>query len=167
MVGCSTAGETLSGSVGDDEVVALALHFGTTKVRRVYREIDDATDSEVGGEALARELTDPDLRHGLVFSDGLKINGTGLARGLRAKLPAEVSATGTLAGDGPRFENMTVVLDEKAGLAWWRRSVSTVRIWTCTGGLAGGWSASGPQRKVTRAKDNVLFELDNKPALAL
>jgi len=167
IVGCSTAGEILGGAVGDDGLVALALEFGTTTVRSAYREIDNANESESVGEALMQDLTAPDLRHVLIFSDGLKVNGTSLARGLRSKLPAEVSATGGLAGDGPRFENTTVVLDEKAGSGL----VAAIGLYgpdlEVHWGSAGGWSAFGPRRKVTRAKDNVLFELDDKPALAL
>jgi len=34
-------------------------------------------------------------------------------------------------------------------------------------GSAGGWDAFGPPRQVTRVRDNVLYELDGKPALDL
>lgn len=44
----------------------------------------------------------------------------------------------------------------------------------CTGdavrlghGSKGGWDVFGPERRVTRSKGNVLYELDGKPALAL
>lgn len=167
IVGCSTAGEILGGAVGDDGLVALAIEFGTTTVRSAYREIEDAGESQRVGEALAEDLKAPDLKHVLVFSDGLKVNGTSLARGLRSKLPAEVSATGGLAGDGPRFENTTVVLNDQAGSGL----VAAIGLYgtdlEVRWGSAGGWSAFGPKRKVTRSKDNVLFELDDKPALAL
>ena len=167
IVGCSTAGEILGNAVGDDGLVALAVKFGSTTVKSAYREIEDAGDSESVGHALADELNGPGLRHVLVFSDGLKVNGTSLARGLRSKLPDDVSATGGLAGDGPRFEDTTVVLNEKAGSGM----VAAIGLYGADlevrWGSAGGWSAFGPRRKVTRSKGNVLFELDDKPALAL
>ena len=34
-------------------------------------------------------------------------------------------------------------------------------------GSQGGWETFGPERKVTRADGNVLYELDGRPALAL
>ena len=34
-------------------------------------------------------------------------------------------------------------------------------------GSKGGWDKFGPERLVTRSSANVLFELDNKPALTL
>ena len=34
-------------------------------------------------------------------------------------------------------------------------------------GSRGGWDIFGPERTVTRARDNVLYELDGRPALAL
>ena len=36
-----------------------------------------------------------------------------------------------------------------------------------THGSRGGWDAFGPERRVTRAEGNVLYELDGKPALVL
>jgi hypothetical protein len=36
-----------------------------------------------------------------------------------------------------------------------------------TRGALGGWSSYGPPRKITRSLKNVVFELDNKPALPL
>ena len=153
--------------MGDDGAVALALRFDSTTVRSAFRKIADAGESRAVGEALADELSSPDLRHVLVFSDGLGVNGTSLAEGLRSGLPAGVSATGGLAGDGPRFERTTVVLNEAvdSGL------VAAVGLYgselEVRWGSAGGWSAFGPRRLVTRSKANVLFELDGKPALAL
>jgi hypothetical protein len=34
-------------------------------------------------------------------------------------------------------------------------------------GSQGGWDSFGPERRITRAEGNVLYELDGKPALAL
>ena len=50
----------------------------------------------------------------LVLSDGLKVNGSELARGLRENLPAGVAVTGGLAGDGTDFQQTLVCADSNA-----------------------------------------------------
>ena len=167
LVGCSTAGEISGSSVSDEGVVALVIEFASTRVRAVSSPIPDAGSSDGVGRQLATELLADDLRHVLVFSEGLNIDGAALADGLRAMLPAHVSATGGLAGDGPRFEKTFVMHNDSVA----SNQVVAVGLYgpdlEVSWGSAGGWSAFGPQRVVTRAQGNVLFELDGKPALAL
>ncbi len=168
MVGCSTAGEILGPTVGDDGAVALAVTFASTTVASALQRIEAPTESEAAGHALAQQLAARDgLRHVLVFSDGLLVNGAALAAGLRVGLPAGVSASGGLAGDGSRFAETTVLHGDEAASGL----VAAVGFYgdaldvRC--GSAGGWEPFGPHRLVTRAGKNILFELDGQPALAL
>ncbi|GAB5560808.1 MAG: FIST N-terminal domain-containing protein [Synoicihabitans sp.] len=167
IVGCSTAGEILGSTVGDGGVVALAITFGSTQVRCAKREVGAAEDSYDVGLALSQELAGEGLRHVILLSNGLKVNGTRLVAGLRQGLPDGVSATGGLAGDGSRFQDTTVVLDDDVGSA----GVIAVGLYGSDldvhWGSAGGWEAFGPRRRVTRSVNNVLYELDNRPALEL
>ncbi|MCF3650503.1 FIST signal transduction protein [Synoicihabitans lomoniglobus] len=167
IAGCSTAGEIAGRVVSDGGAVALAVEFGSTRVRGVSQRISQVQDSERVGEELAASLRADDLAHVLILSDGLQVNGAALARGLRAGLPAAVSATGGLAGDGPRFAETTVLYGDEASTGL----VVAIGLYGSNlevrWGSAGGWEAFGPKRLVTRAEDNVLFELDGQPALAL
>lgn len=164
---CSTAGEILGASVGEGGACAVAIQFESTEVRAECADVSDASESEAVGRSLGQCLASPMLRHVLVLSDGLCINGTQLARGLRASLPAGVGTTGGLAGDGARFERTLVGLG---------RSVAPHRVvaigfygdaFRVGYGSAGGWQAFGPKRLVTKSVGNVLYELDQQPALAL
>lgn len=167
IVGCSTAGEISGSSVSDESAVALVVEFATTRVRAVSKPIIDAASSNAVGRELAGALLEPELRHVLVFSEGLNIDGAALADGLRAVMPEQVSATGGLAGDGQRFGQTVVMHNDSVA----PNQVVAVGLYGAdievSWGSAGGWSAFGPQRVVTRAQGNVLYELDGKPALAL
>ena len=44
-------------------------------------------------------------------SDGLQVNGSDLVRGIASRLPAEVTVTGGLAGDGARFKETFAFYD--------------------------------------------------------
>lgn len=167
IVACSTAGEISGTHVLDDTLVATAIQFDTCRVRCARVDVADCRDSEAIGQLLATRLAGDELRHVFVLSDGLKVNGSALVRGLSTDLPSGVSITGGLAGDGPRFGRTRVCLDEA------NDSESVVAIGFYGSqlrvgvGSMGGWDPFGPERRVTRSEDNVLYELDGQPALAL
>lgn len=167
LVGCSTAGEIHHTSIRDASISAVVVAFDHTPVRVATHALDATRDSRAAGAALGRTLADPALRAVFVLADGLAVNGSALAQGLADVLDPRVVVTGGLAGDGERFCATWVVVDDLP-----RRDVVTavglygdhVRVGH---GSRGGWDVFGPERRVTRADDNVLFELDGKPALAL
>lgn len=167
LVGCSTAGEMLDTEVSDDGLVATVLSFESTRVALAAEsEATPDNSAEIGG-CIAAKLNAPDLRHLLVFADGIAVNGSELVRGIEANLPAGVSITGGLAGDGVRFAETVV----RCGESLARAGVVAVgfygdRLRVGYGSL-GGWDPFGPERRITRSRGNVLFELDSRPALEL
>ena len=102
-----------------------------------------------------------------VLSDGLAVNGSRLAEGLSRHLGAQVVVTGALAGDGSAFAR-TWVLDRDAARAHRICALGLYGERLRIGhGCDGGWHDFGPERRITRASGNVLYELDGKPALDL
>lgn len=165
--GCSTAGEIFGATVSDGGLTVALVSFSGTQVRGALEAIAQPADSEAVGAALGRALRADDLRHVLVLSDGLGVNGSALTAGLREVLPPEVFVTGGLAGDGAHFRRTVVGLGGDIGP---RRVVALGfygdRI-RAAWGSAGGWVPFGPKRLITRAEGNVLYSLDDQPALAL
>lgn len=167
LLGCTTAGEICGTTVSDDSVVATAIRFEHTSVRAAYRTLIDASNSKTVGEELARELAGEDLIHLFVLAEGLKVNGSELVKGLRQGLPTGVAVTGGLAGDGARFEKTMVCLNGQVNDS----AVAAIGFYgdrlRIGYGSLGGWDPFGPDRLVTRAKGNVLYELDGSSALEL
>lgn len=166
ITGCSTAGEICGTRVRDDSLALTAVQFEDTRLALAVTEISGG-DSYAAGKTLAATLDTPGLRHVLVLSDGLRVNGSELVKGLRDHLPAGVAATGGLAGDGSRFQH-TLVWDggEPAPGRIVALGFYGERIRVGYGSL-GGWDSFGPERLVTRSSGNVLYELDGQSALAL
>ena len=166
--GCSTAGEILATKVFDDSLVLTAIEFKDTRVTAAYASIQKTSESLQVGERLAKDLPKEGLTHVLVLSDGLKVNGTDLVKGLVSQLPKEVTVTGGLSGDGARFQE-TLVLD-KEGMPK-KDTVAAIGLYgkKLKIGYAslGGWDSFGPERTITRSEGNVLYELDGKSALEL
>ena len=166
MFGCSSAGEIFNEEINDDSVSLAILRFDHTPIQLAVETVSDTTSSLEVGLNLANQLRQEDLRAVMVLSDGLLVNGSKLVEGLSRGLPGVV-ITGGLAGDANRFERTWVWVDgaRQSG------SVCAVGFYGDHVGVGhgsrGGWDILGPEREVTRAHANVLYELDGQPALQL
>lgn len=167
VVGCSTSGEICDTRVRDDSLVVTALRFEHTVVKLAHTTVENVGDSFEAGARLARTFPGERLVHVLVFSDGLKVNGTDLALGLRENLPENVAVTGGLAGDGADFKHTLVCADATPAEGMIvALGLYSDRLKIGYGSL-GGWDTFGAERLITRSKGNVLYELDGHTALGL
>lgn len=163
--GCSTAGEIAGHAVEDGALVVTAVRLDTTRLVQVSTILAGMDDSFAAGKRLAAALPAVGLRAVLLLGQGVQINGSAVLAGLTDMLGPRIPITGGLAGDGGAFAQ-TWVLDAKG--------VSDDRL-TAIGfygdglvfahGSFGGWTPFGPARKVTRCQGNVLYALDDEPAL--
>lgn len=167
LAGCSTAGEIHGEHVKDASLSVAIAAFESVALRKVVSPIDNPIEAYAVGRDLGHALAAPDLRAVFVLSDGLNVNGSRLTAGLGEVLPDDVVVTGGLAGDGERFGSTWVIGDRGPA----DRCVTAVGFYgerlRVGHGCHAGWSSFGPERTITRADGNVLYELDNKPALAL
>lgn len=168
LIGCSTSGEIVGTEVNDDSLAVTAVFFEKTMLQFSFLELGDSIDSFKIASQLVTPLISNSLRHLLVLSDGLNVNGSELVRGFREMLPDSVSLTGGLAGDGSDFVE-TFVIDQQgiprtkliAAIGFYGDSIQVGY------GSFGGWDSFGIDRKITKSKENVLFEIDGAPALEL
>jgi hypothetical protein len=169
ITGCSTAGEIAGTKVSENSVVLSALGFDKAKVAYNMVDLKDfGGQSFEAGANLVGKFNAEGLKHIFILSDGLQVNGTELVKGIRSQLPAGVNVTGGLAGDGTQFKQTWVVHNN---------GVAQMNIIAAVGfygdsiqigyGSMGGWDSFGIERLVTRSDKNVLFEIDNQPALGL
>ncbi len=167
VLGCSTAGEICRTRVSDESLVTTAVNFEYAQIKGTRITLSEVETSYQAGERLAQSLDPEGLAHVLVLSDGKGVNGSDLVRGLTKHLPATVTMTGGLAGDGERFDETLVLWDDvpkKDSIAALGLYGSRLRIGY---GSLGGWDPFGPERLITRSKENVLYELDRRSALDL
>lgn len=167
ILGCSTGGEIHNAEVLDNTVVGAAVKLEKTAVKVASAPVDDMAGSRAAGRRIADALKGEGLCGIFILSDGTRVNGSDLLEGMYSVLDKSVTVTGGLAGDGADFGRTLVALDDVTS----DRQVAAVGFYgdafSVSYGSAGGWDTFGPQRRITRARGNVLFELDDKPALDL
>ena len=167
VLGCSTGGEIHGADVLDESLSVTALGFERTKVKAAEAAVENAAGSYKAGKEIGKALGASDLKTIFLLSDGTRVNGSELIRGVRSCTGNDVVITGGLAGDGPRFGTTYVGLNNPAQPG----RIAAVGLYgnaiEVGHGSAGGWDVFGPERRITRSKGNVLYELDGKPALDL
>ena len=164
----STSGEILGENVFDESITITAIEFEKSQFvihSENIQEFDN--NSEKLGVALASKFNKEGLKHLFIVSDGSLVNGSALIHGLEKNSNDKVSITGGLCGDDTRFEktlasyNANPKHGEIVAIGLYGNDLEI----TCAN--YGGWSPFGPIRNITKSKENVLYELDDKPALDL
>jgi hypothetical protein len=166
VVGATTAGQIAGTALVDGAAVVTAVRFATSTVA-----VCSANTAQLGpfgaGVALAKGLSRPGLRMAMVFCEGIRMNGSELARGLAEHVDPSVLIAGGLAADGTLFEQ-TAVYD---GTEWSADTAVGVGLYgddlLVGQGSMGGWDPFGPDRLVTRSMGNTVYSLDDEPALDL
>ncbi len=167
IIGCSTAGEIFDTQVTDESVSVAAIEFDRTRIVCAREPIEKPSQSFAAGARLAAALPHEELVHVLVFSEGLRVNGSELVKGLASALPPHVTVTGGLSGDGHRFGRTYVIWDgrpEEGSIVACGLYGSSIRVGYAS---LGGWDSFGPERLITKSVHNVLYELDGRSALEL
>jgi hypothetical protein len=167
IIGSSSAGEIVADQLYDDTLVAAVIHFKNTKFDIVYEPILDTSNARELGKKIAKQLVAKDLKAMFILSDGLNINGSQLTEGLSSVLGNNVVVTGGLAGDADRFEHTWTIVNGKAVEGY----VSAVALYgeaiEVRYGSKGGWDSLGVERIVTKSDENILYQLDDQPALEI
>ncbi|WP_199610007.1 FIST signal transduction protein [Flocculibacter collagenilyticus] len=167
LIGCSTSGEIIGCVLEDDTLVLSAIEFEHTQVTAVHINIDDVDSPEIAATQLAAQLPTDSLKHVVLLCDGQRINVSVLVKAMESALPEGVAITGGMAGDATRFQKTVL----------WHNEVAESGLIVACGlygdairvgyGSMGGWEEFGPERIITKAKGNALYELDGQPALQL
>ncbi|MCX6547715.1 MAG: FIST C-terminal domain-containing protein [Acidobacteria bacterium] len=166
LVGCSTAGEISNRGVSEQSCVVTAVRFhGEVGIRVAEATIPGMDSCRGAGVVLGAALQGPNLCAVLLFAKGVGVNGSAILAGLASQVGGQVPITGGLAGDDGAFlETLTLGpsgTSSEGAVAVGLYGTGLV----LTHGSCGGWAPFGPARKVTRSRENILYELDGEPAL--
>lgn len=101
---------------------------------------------------------------GLIFSDGLIEENSNLILGLQERFGTSFPLIGASASDDLHFSktyvyyNNEAVNDSACGIIWGGKL-------NFGWGVKHGWKPLGKPRRVTKAKSNIIYEIDNLPAV--
>lgn len=163
----SSAGEIFGKEVFDNTISLVAMQFDDTKIATSEVNIEEYANSFEAGRVLVDQLPKAKLKLIFVLSDGGKVNGSELVKGINEATANSVLVTGGLAGDGSKFEKTYVGLNQLptsgkiVAIGFYGEKLQVSH------GSIGGWESFGLERTVTKSDKNVLYEIDNKSVLDL
>ncbi len=167
LLGCTTGGEICSEGPQKGSVVVSALKFQKAKIKIGKVENISKNLRKAGediGSILTKDILPEEGGTIFVFPDGLSGNMTELVRGIYDSIHPTIDLVGGGAGDEFLFEKTYQFFNDKVITD----SVVGVYINTdihCGYGVRHGFSPVGEPLLVTKAKGNILYELNQRPAI--
>ena len=167
IVGCSSSGNIQGDALSEASIVATAMTLDKGCVKISTMAIENDIDQIASSQKLIESLDPRDLKHVFILSDGLNMNGSFLAEGVNKTSHHNVPITGGLAGDGLAFEETYVIANAPAK----QNLVVAIGFYGTalhiSSGCYAGWEEFGIFRRITKSENNIVYEIDNQPALDL
>ncbi len=165
VFGCSTAGEILNDEVYDNVTVGLLMDIDPQYFSIYYSEYGGKGVYQTGKEAglLAREkFANPAL---IVGSGGVAIDAEQIVFGLRDGAGPDVAIYGGLAADDLTFV-ATSIFDNNSvtdnGMVVLLLDADKIEV---KGMATSGWEGVGMENIITNAEGNVVYAINDEPAL--
>lgn len=164
----STSGDITAETVEENSITITAIEFEKSRfIIKTSNILNSESNSYKTGFNLIKQLPDEGLKFVFVLSEGSFINGSQLTKGMNDATNNNVLITGGLCADAARFEKTIAAYNENPK----QGEIVAIGFYgdtlEATFSIHGGWTPFGPERIVTKSSANILYELDNQPALDL
>ena len=164
VIGCTTAGEISNDGLSINSAVLAGVACDCIDFEIAVVQ-DLGKDSASAGRKLAQSFSAPP-KYLQIFSDGLTGNGCAILEGIGSVLGVHTPVCGGAAGDNGNFKKTLLFshgrmyTDALCGIAF----RGDFQFGT---GVRSGWAPIGLAKQVTRARGNVVYELNGEPALSV
>ncbi|MFT4665218.1 MAG: hypothetical protein ACI8YQ_003353 [Polaribacter sp.] len=164
LIGASSCGEFTGTEVSEKEIVVMLLDIAPEAFRIFDMTSDYATSEETGkelGQFAKTHFEDPSFI--LLFS--MNISGECLIKGINDEVGGAPSLFGGMAGDDFQMNetfNFSNNHFRKTGITALVLDNDKVEV---KGKALCGWQPIGVEHQITNSKDNIIYTINDKPAL--
>jgi len=165
IFGTSTGDNFTDGEIESQSIVLLLLDIDPAYFQLAIKGTDEGTIKEIAeqiGKSALRKFKNPAF---LVMSGGLAVDGDEIIVGIESACGKGTTIIGGLAADSLKMERTYVFTNDKLfdyGLLALILDEEKISL----GGVAvGGWKPVGMDRIITKSNGNVVYTIDNEPAL--
>jgi hypothetical protein len=172
VIGATSSGEFINGHESHGEIVMLLLDINRNNYTILFedigvRSLEDSTRHMVDEAFKKFEKPAFILISTLFTSDGRLLDGEGMVRFIEKLASPGIMMFGGMAGDDLSFSGTWVFTHDKStdyGMAALVLNEEKIALH----GLAfSGWKPMGVSRTVTKSEGNLIFTIDNRPALEM
>lgn len=162
IIGASTAGEIFEGETLEESIVISISVFENTSILSFC---DKDKDSFLIGQNIAKNIVRDDTKAVILFADGLLRNGESILKGIKSAASKKITVSGGMAGDYNKFIKTFVIhgdsIFENGAVAVSLNSPNLI----VHNSYSLSWKPIGIPMTVTKAKENIVYEIDDKPII--
>jgi len=167
IFGATTAGEFIDGDIGEGSIAIMLLDIDPAYFRISFLEITEGKTYEVS-EQVGNEgkniFSNPSF---LIVSTWEKIDGEEIVAGIDKAVGADATIFGGLAGDDLQLKESFVFTNEKdTNIGLLAIIIDSDKI-EMKGLATCGWKPIGITKTITKSKANIVYTIDDQPALDL
>jgi hypothetical protein len=167
IFGSTTSGEFVSSEITEGGIAIMLLDMDPAYFRILFFETSDSsafeTSKQLGAQG-KKLFSNPAF---IIASGWLHTDGEQIIKGIQEAFDSEVTVFGAMAGDDLALREPCVFTYEKTSTTGLvtiiidEDKIDVKGIATC------GWKPIGIAKTVTNSKDNIVYTIDDKPALDL
>ncbi len=165
IFGATTAGEFIDGEIGEESSVILLMDLNPIYFKIEFIETGSATTHEIARQIGQRGLQAFSKSAFVVASGGISTDGEMIVQGIEDVVGTGTPIFGGMAGDDFTMTGTFVFTNgqiSRNGLVALLLDNERVNV---QGLATSGWKPVGTVRTITRSEGNVVYSIDNEPAL--
>lgn len=165
-LGCTTAGEICDDSFFDQAIVCMLLDPAPSTFR-IYQSPKELVETRQQTVDLGRfALASFEEPASIIFSSGFGVNADNIIDGLKEAFgDLNRPVFGALAGDDLQLARTLVFSDSNLSDNGLYALIFDNQRIRCEGIAVSGWEAIGPIHSITKARENVVYTINDEPAL--
>ena len=165
IFGTSTGDNFTDGEIESQSIVLLLLDIDPAYFQLAIKGTDEGTIKEIAekiGRSALQKFKNPAF---LVISGGLAVDGDEIIAGIESACGKGTTIIGGLAADSLKMERTYVFTNDKFFDYGLLTLIFDEEKISLSGMAVGGWKPMGMDRIITKSAGNVVYTIDNKPAL--
>jgi diguanylate cyclase (GGDEF)-like protein/PAS domain S-box-containing protein len=165
IIGTTTDGEIVDGTITNETVVISYSVFEKTTLRATELSCDDFTSNYILGQTLAKTIITDQTKAIILFVNSLNVDIEQLLDGVRSIASKHTVIIGGAAGDNGRFEQTYVFSDKKIlsnGAVAVSLNNEELHVYPFN---QFNWQEIGTAFTITKSRENRIYELDGKKVL--
>ena len=165
IFGASTGDNFTDGEIESQSIVLLLLDIDPAYFQLAIKGTDEGTIKEIAekiGRSALKKFKNPAF---LVISGGLAVDGDEIIAGIESACGKGTTIIGGLAADSLKMERTYVFTNDKFFDYGLLTLIFDEEKISLSGVAVGGWKPVGMDRIITKSNGNVVYTIDNEPAL--
>jgi hypothetical protein len=165
VFGASSSGEITNDGIHEESIVVMLLDINRDAYRLNTFDGEGKTSYQLGQGVAEWAKTIYDNPAFMVMSAGVRADGEQIVNGVIYTMERQVSLFGGLAGDDLRMQETSVFSASQVITNGVVALIVDQNAIDLQGIAASGWKGIGTPKTITRAEGNIVYRIDDEPAL--